>query len=112
MSNFFKSPVVRASIIVAALGFGAAGVLAQPLATKPVQPLQGASSDLLLVDHKKSHNKKYKHYDKKRHWRYNKRYGNRYRYRRHGYGYHYGGWWYQRPYWRYNEPGIYLRFNL
>lgn len=112
MSIFFKSPVVKASIFVAALAFGAAGVMAQPLVTRPIQALQGASSDLLLIDHKKSHNKKYKHYDKKRHWSYNKRYGNRYRDRRRGYNYQYGGWWYQRPYWRYDQPGIYLRFNL
>lgn len=112
MSSYFKSPVVRASIIVAALGFGGAGVMAQPMAIKLQQPLQGASSDLLLVDHKKGHYKKDRHYDKKRHWRYNKRYGKRYRHRRDGYAHYYGGWWYPRPYWRYDEPGIYLRFNL
>jgi hypothetical protein len=29
-----------------------------------------------------------------------RRHGPRYRYRRPGYAYHYGGWWYPRPYWR------------
>lgn len=111
MSSFFKSTFVKASIIVTALGFGAAGVMAQPLTAKPIQPLQGASSDLLLVNHKKGHYKKNQNYDKKRHWRYNKRYGHRYRDRRRGYDHYYGGWWYQRPYWR-DEPGIYLRFDL
>jgi hypothetical protein len=28
-----------------------------------------------------------------------KKYGPRYRYRRPGYGYYYGGWWYPRPWW-------------
>jgi hypothetical protein len=32
-------------------------------------------------------------------WRYTARYGPRYRYRRAGYGYYYGGYWYARPWW-------------
>ncbi|MFL5258236.1 MAG: hypothetical protein ACJ8AS_00670 [Hyphomicrobiales bacterium] len=32
-------------------------------------------------------------------WVYNKRFGPRYRYRRAGYGYYYGGYWYARPWW-------------
>lgn len=110
MSSFFKFPLIRASIIALGLGFGATGVLAASPVTKPMQQ-QGASSDILLINHKKGHYKKYRHYNKNRHWRYEKRYGKRYRHRRHGYEYYYGGWYYPRPYWRY-EPGIQLRFNL
>ena len=40
----------------------------------------------------------------KRVWVYNKRYGPRYKYRRPGYGYYYGGWWYARPWWTFG-PG-------
>lgn len=109
MSSILNSSLVRASIIAAVLSFGATGVMAAPPAMKPLQ--QGAASDVLLINHKKGHYKKYRHYDKKRHWRYEKRYGKRYRHRRHGYDYYYGGWYYPRPYWR-EEPGIYLRFNL
>lgn len=112
MSTFFKSPFIRVSILVAALGFGAAGVMAEPLIARPVQPAAGISKDLLLVDHKKGHYNKKNYNNKKRHWRYDNRYGKRYRYRRDGYGYYYGGWWYPRPYWRYDNPGIYLRFSL
>jgi hypothetical protein len=36
---------------------------------------------------------------RKRVWVYNKRYGPRYRFRRPGYGYYYGGYWYARPWW-------------
>src|SRR5438105_13902830 len=32
-------------------------------------------------------------------WRYSARYGPRYGYRRPGYGYYYGGYWYARPWW-------------
>lgn len=109
MSILSRSCLVRASIIAVALGFGATGVMATPPAAKPVQ--QEASSDVLLIKHKKGHYKKHRYYDKKRHWRYEKRYGKRYRHHRHGYDHYYGGWYYPRPYWR-NEPGIYLRFDL
>jgi len=109
MRNFSKSSLVRASIIAAVLGFGATGVMAAPPVTKPAQ--QGASSDILLINHKKGHYKKHRNYNKNRHWRYEKRYGKRFRHRRHGYDYYYGGWYYPRPYWR-DEPGIQLRFNL
>ena len=34
-----------------------------------------------------------------RRWTYSARFGHRYHYRRAGYGYYYGGWWYPRPWW-------------
>ena len=42
---------------------------------------------------------------KKKVWVYSRKYGPRYRHRRAGYAYYYGGYWYPRPYWR---PGISL----
>ena len=38
-------------------------------------------------------------------WVYTKKYGKRYKARRPGYVYYYGGWWYPRPWWR---PGVTL----
>lgn len=109
MRNFSKSSLVRASMIAVALGFGATGVMAAPPVAKPVE--QGASSNILPINHKNGHYKKHRKYDKNRHWRYEKRYGKRFRDRRRGYDYYYGGWYYPRPYWR-DEPGIQLRLNL
>jgi len=61
-----------------------------------------------VVTTRKNGNKKVvvtKKYGKNRAWVYSSRYGHRYRARRAGYGYYYGGWWYARPYW---QPGINL----
>jgi len=68
---------------------GGAAALTLPV---PATPGVDAASQVVPV----KYYKKYGH----RRWRYTPRYGHRYRYRRHGYGYYYGGWWYARPYWR------------
>ena len=63
-------------------------------------PTVTSSSPLVkayVVVKKKGHNKKV--------WVYSNRYGPRYKVRRPGYGYYYGGYYYARPYW---TPGINL----
>ena len=74
----------------------------------PMQKSGYQSGDLLQLVHERKYGKKYK----KKRWSWNRHHhGKRYRYKRPGYAYYYGGYWYPRPYWRY-EPGIYLHFDL
>lgn len=102
MSNYFKAPIVRVSIVLAALGFVATSVVAEPFAPRPVQSVQGISDNIVLVKHKKGHYK-----DGKR-WHYNKRDGKRYRYRREGVRYYRDDYWYPR---QREQPGIYIRLG-
>jgi hypothetical protein len=76
-------------------------------ATSPIQNVGYQHGDLLLNVVQKKYKKK-----QKRYWRYNSRkHGKRYRARHPGYTYYYGGYWYPRPFWRF-EPGIYLNLHL
>ena len=92
--------VVKASLVAVLVGFGAATIAAQPYT--PLNPLPGikvTSDNVVLANHKKNHKK----------WVYSKKYGPRYRHRRHGYTYLYEGYYYQRPYWR---PGVTIQLGM
>ncbi|MGE0008828.1 MAG: hypothetical protein AB7S92_25015 [Parvibaculaceae bacterium] len=102
--------IVKASLVAALLGFGATVAAAQPPLSQPAD-MQIKSGNVLLVDSKTYKHKKYKKYKKHRKWAWNRKYGKRYRHKRHGYVYFYDGWWYPRPYWR-DEPGITIHLGL
>jgi hypothetical protein len=66
---------------------------------------------LVQVDWRKNRQGLDRKYKKKR-WSWNRhKHGKRFRHKRPGFAYQYGGYWYPRPYWR-HQPGIYLHFNL
>jgi hypothetical protein len=100
--------IAKASLVAAFLGLGVTAVAAQPSAPPPVDT-HVQSGNVLQVDYKKYKNyKKEKRMHKKWMWRHN---GQRFRSKRPGYIYFYDGYWYPRPYWRY-EPGINLHIGL
>jgi hypothetical protein len=100
--------ITKASLVAAFLGLGITAVAAQPSFAPPPTP-QIQSGNVIQVDHKKYKKyKKEKRMHKKWVWRHN---GNRFRHSRPGYIYFYDGWWYPRPYWRY-EPGISIHLGL
>lgn len=106
--------IAKISLVTAFLALGVSAVAAQPYVPRPADT-QITSDNVLLADYKynnKYNNKKYnnKKYKNKK-WVYSKKYGNRYRYKRNGYIYYYNGWWYPRPYWRY-DPGITIHLGL
>src|SRR4051794_18241711 len=87
-----------AAAVVVALTAGAVGTAtlseAYPLpAPQGVQLAAPSAIDLAAMKRKvivKRHGHR---------WVYSKKYGPRYRYRHGRYTYHYGGWWYPRPWW-------------
>ena len=86
-----KISITKATLIVAALGFSAVTVSAQPLVSlankEPV-----VTNDVVLTAYYMKHHKK---------WVYNvKTDGPRFRHKRVGYISFYHGWWYSHPYWR------------
>jgi hypothetical protein len=88
---------VAAAAIIGAFSFGApAGAVP---ATGSVPAITNAGSLVnaaVMVVKKKGHKKTVWVYNRKRH-------GIRYRARRAGFGYYYGGYWYARPWW---TPGL------
>jgi hypothetical protein len=103
-----------------ALGGLTLSASAAPVAPNLASGVQAASGDLIQVQHGHGHKhkggKKYKkapkhhghgkyHGHKHGKWAYHPgRHGHRYKYRRPGYGYYYGGYWYAQPWWL---PGYY-----
>lgn len=113
MSAYLKSSAVKAAILIVGLGFGATGVMAEPLAPRSVQPAQGIGENLNLVQYykKKKRVDRDRRHNSKR-WGYdNRRHGKRFRGKRSGYGYYRDGWWYSRPYWN-SDPGVTIRLGL
>jgi hypothetical protein len=120
LMNARKAMMAAAVALTAgAVGFtGTAPSYAGAINSAPVQKSGFQSgAPLVQVDFRKDRmgldrkGKKYKKYNKKR-WSWNRHHhGKRYRYKRPGFAYYYGGYWYPRPYWR-SEPGIYLHFDL
>jgi hypothetical protein len=94
------SIAAAAATIISAFGLGAADATTI-WNTSPV-----AASDSPIVQ---TGNGVAKHKHNKTVWVYNgHRHGARYRYRRAGYGYYYGGYWYARPWWTIGVPMINL----
>lgn len=85
-----KISITKATLMVAALGFGAATVSAQPLVSlADKEPV--VTNDVVLTAYYMKHHKK---------WVYSvKTDGPRFRHKRVGYIYFYHGWWYSHPYW-------------
>lgn len=124
--------IARLSLVAAVLGLGVGAVAAQPL-VPPTADMQITSDNVLQVDYKSNNkyknnkyksgnkyknNNKYKSNNKYKNkkyknekWAYSSKYGKRYRSKRNGYIYFYDGYWYPRPYWRY-EPGITINLGL
>jgi hypothetical protein len=91
--------ITKASLIATFIGFGVANVAAQPYAPPPpADPV--ISGNVVQAAMYKKHHKR---------WVYSRKYGERFRHRRHGYPYYYEGWWYPRPYW---EPGVSVHLGL
>jgi len=106
--------------VVIALTASATGMTAMeafPLPAPPQsQPVANMNDGLQLAAYYR-HRRVYRHgrmyhgrADVHGRWRYTARYGPRYRYRRAGYGYYYGGYWYARPWWAIGVgvPGVNL----
>lgn len=115
MPAHLKSSAVKAAILVAALGFGATGVMAQPYASRPVHQAPGIGENVDLVQYykkkKRVDRQRYKR-EQSRRWAYDShRHGKRYRSKHAGYGYYRDGWWYSRPYWN-SAPGINIHIGL
>lgn len=91
--------ITKASLIATFIGFGVANVAAQPYAPPPSASHVISDNVVQAAMYKKNHKR----------WAYSKRYGERYRHRRHGYGYYHEGWWYPRPYW---QAGVTIRLGL
>jgi hypothetical protein len=97
--------MTKASLVAAFLGLSVTAVAAQPYVPRPAV-MQFTSDNVLQADYKKYKKREHMRHDK---WAYSQKYGNRYRHKRHGYGYFHEGWWYARPYW---EPGVTIRLGL
>lgn len=117
-----RKAIMAAAVALTAGAAGSIGIApALAGAMSSAAPIQSGyqTSDLL---HQVASKKKYskdrgdRHkYDKRKYkksWAWNRhKHGQRYRHKRAGYAYYYGGYWYPKPFWRY-EPGIYIRIGL
>ena len=74
--------VCAGGLLLLPAGTASAGTL--PNLSNPAKANSGIAGGLV----KKAHRRRYRHY-----------HGRRFRYRRPGYGYYYGGWWYPAPWW-------------
>jgi hypothetical protein len=96
----------KLAAIVVAAAFGLTDLIV-PVSALPLNgniPEVAKSGPNLVLVHqgKKGH----KHVKKK--WVYSgSKHGKRYRAKRTGYAYYYGGWWYPRPWWR-TDPGLFI----
>jgi len=104
-----KFAVGSVALILSAFSFGLLGSSANAL--MPAGPgVSLAQPNIELAYYKKKvivvEKNGHRRWRKDRMWAYEPGYGHRYRYRRAGYGYYYGGWWYPRPYW--DSPGPYV----
>lgn len=111
----------KIGLVCAVIGFLAANINsaavafpARNLFTSPDLQTDGLRAQ--PVAHKHYHNKrrhshshgKYRHRHK-----YDPRYyGHRYRYRRPGFQYYFGGWWYAEPWWYYSTPRYYYNRHV
>jgi hypothetical protein len=109
---------IKLAAVLMATAFGAATLGADAI-TAGATPVTGmvpgiATTDtnlqsVAVVKKKKTVVRKKGKVTKRTTWVYSSgRHGPRYRYKRAGYGYYYGGYWYRRPWWTYGGPGINL----